>query len=137
MSDSITCPECGAAIPLTEAISHQVEERLRREVEAASRVAEDEHARALAEKDVELQTKIAEARAELEAAARARAEETVAAHIRDLSSRVEEQSARLAEAESKELSLLKEKRELQERHEASQAGGGSVGAALAASPRYA
>jgi hypothetical protein len=29
VTDSITCPKCGAQIPLTDAIEHQVEEQLR------------------------------------------------------------------------------------------------------------
>ena len=34
MSDTITCPKCKTEIPLGEAVSHQVEERLRAEFEA-------------------------------------------------------------------------------------------------------
>ena len=118
MSDSITCPKCGAEIPLTEAISHQVGERLRLEFEAAARETETQHAQALAAQEAELQSKLAEERAKIEAAARARAEESVSLTLGDLSAQVKEQADRLAKAEAKELALLKEKRELQEQRQA-------------------
>lgn len=88
MSDSITCPKCRTEIPLTEAISHQVEERLRLEFEETHRTMESQHAQALAEKDAELQSQLAEARAEVMATAEARASEKVATELRDLSGRV-------------------------------------------------
>src|SRR6266545_1712832 len=53
MSDSITCPKCRNEIPLTEAISHQVEERLRLEFEQTQCTMESEHAQALADSEAE------------------------------------------------------------------------------------
>lgn len=118
MSDSITCPKCRTEIPLTEAISHQVEERLRLEFEQTQRTMESDHTRALAEKDAEVESLLAEARAELMATAEARANEKVANEVRDLSVRVEEQASLRREAEERELGLLKEKRALQDEREA-------------------
>lgn len=118
MSDSIICPNCRAEIPLTDAISHQVEERLRAEFKTELSERESEHAQAIAAKDAELQTKIAETRAELEAAALARAEEGVSAQIGDLIAQVADKGTRLAAAQQTELALLKEKRELEERQAA-------------------
>jgi hypothetical protein len=118
VSESITCPKCYAEIPLTEAISHQVEERLRLQFEAAARVVAEEHAQALAAKETELQSGLAEARAEVEATAVSRAKESVRVQLGDLSAQVEEQATRLAAAEENELVLLKEKRELQQKQQA-------------------
>ncbi len=118
MSDSITCPQCDAEIPLTEAISHQVGERLRREFEATARETEATHTRALAEKEAELESALAQERSQIEAAATARAEESVNVRLGDLIARNDEQAVRLAEAEEKELALLKDKRELQQQREA-------------------
>lgn len=118
MSDSITCPKCRTEIPLTEAISHQVEERLRLEFEETHRAMESQHEQALAEKDAELQSQLAEARAEVMAIAEARASEKVATELRDLSVRVEEQVSLRREAEERELALLKEKRALQDERDA-------------------
>src|SRR6266545_5882578 len=118
MSDSITCPKCRTEIPLTEAISHQVEERLRLEFEETHRAMESQHEQALAEKDAELQSQLAEARAEVMAIAEARASEKVATELRDLSVRVDEQVSLRREAEERELALLKEKRALQDERDA-------------------
>lgn len=118
MSDSITCPNCHTDIPLTEAISHQVEERLRAEFEAERARLADEHARVLADKEAEVEAELAKARAEIAAAAEVKASEKVATELRDLSTQLEEQAERRREAEERELALLKEKRALQEEHEA-------------------
>ena len=118
MSDSITCPKCRSEIPLTEAISRQVEERLRREFEETHRAMESEHAQALAERDTEFQSQLAEARAEVKTTAEAHASEKVATELRDLSARVEEQASLRRDAEERELGLLKEKRALQDDRDA-------------------
>lgn len=117
MSDSITCPQCDAEIPLTEAISHQVGERLRREFEATARETEAMHTLALAEKEAELERVLAQERSQIEVAAAARAEENVNVRLGDLIAQVDEQTIRLAEAEGKELALLKDKRELKQQRE--------------------
>jgi hypothetical protein len=118
MSDSIICPNCHTEIPLTEAITHQVEERLRGEFETERTRLAAEHARMLADKDLEVEAAINKTRDEIAAAAEARASEKVATELRDLSAQLEEQAARRCEAEERELALLKEKRALQEEREA-------------------
>lgn len=118
MSDSITCPKCRTEIPLNEAISHQVEERLRLELEETHRTMQSEHTQALAEKDAEHQSQLAEARAAIMATAEARASEKVGHELRDLSARVDEQASLRREAEERELGLLKEKRALQDERQA-------------------
>jgi hypothetical protein len=118
MSDSITCPNCHTEIPLTEAISHEVEERLRIEFDEARRKVESEHAEALALKDAEHQSQVAGARADVMAAAEARASEKVATELGDLSARLEEQVSLRRDAETRELALRKEKRALQAEREA-------------------
>src|SRR5215471_18568153 len=95
MADSIRCPSCRAEIPLTEAISHQIEEQL------AAKLARE----------------LAETKAAGEAELRRRAEEKVATALADLGSRVEEQDAQLREARERELGLLREKRKLDEEKE--------------------
>jgi hypothetical protein len=51
MSDSITCPKCATEIPLSEAISHQAEERLRAEFDAEKVKLTSEQAELLAAKE--------------------------------------------------------------------------------------
>jgi hypothetical protein len=120
MSDSITCPNCNSEIPLTEAISHQVEERLRGEfaAEKAQILAEqskllEEKNKLLAAKDAEIETAAARAREEGALAANAKASEKVAAEMRDLTERLKEQEELRREAQDRELELRKQKRELE------------------------
>lgn len=107
MSASIKCPQCQTAIPLTDAIEHQVSERL--SAEMAARIAEREEA---------LRREFAHAQAEAEAKAKRSAEEKVATDLADLSTRVEEQEAQLRAAREQELELRREKRKLDEEKEA-------------------
>src|SRR5712691_6294138 len=112
MSDSITCPNCKTEIPLNEAISHQVEERLRAEFDAEKEKLLAEQATQLADKDAEIDAAVTRTREEVAAAAEARADELVATRIQDLTAQVEEQQARRRGAEERELELMKAKREL-------------------------
>jgi len=127
MSDSIICPGCKTEIPLSEAISHQAEERLRAEFEAekaklsteqeALLAAKDaelaEKGRELASKETEIEEAAAKARADATAAAQAEATERVATELRDLQAQVAEQAERRQEAEDRELALRAQKRELE------------------------
>src|SRR5438477_6123648 len=99
MSDSIICPKCKTEIPLSQAISHQAEERLRAEFEVETERLLDEQAQQLAAKDAEVEAAIEKAEAEATAAAEARAVEQVEAKLRDLEEQVIEQDTRRREAE--------------------------------------
>jgi len=124
MADSIRCPECRAEIPLTEVISHQIDEELAAKL--ARELAVREQAFAAREQElVEEATARADAiRREFEAAQanreaelQRRVEERVATRLTDLGSRVEEQETELREARTRELDLLREKRKLDEEKE--------------------
>ncbi len=65
MSDSITCPNCKTEIPLNEAISHQVEERLRAEFDAEKEKLLAEQATQLADKDAEIDAAVTRTREEV------------------------------------------------------------------------
>ena len=114
MTGSIKCPECRAEIPLTEVISHQIEEqlaaRLAREVAARER----EFAEAAAAREEELRREFAETQAGREAQVLKRAEEKVATELADLGSRLEERDAQIREARERELELRRQKRRLDE-----------------------
>ena len=118
MSDSITCPDCRPEIPLTEAISHQVEARLRLEFEETQRAMESEHAGLSPKRTLNVESQLAEVPRETLTTAEARASEKVANELRDLSARAEEQASLRRDAEQRELGLLKEKRALQDEREA-------------------
>src|SRR3954468_18169821 len=112
-ADSIRCPECRAEIPLTEVISHQIEEELAAKL--AREVAAKEHEFEAREK--ELRRGFEQAQAAREAELARRAEEKVATTLADLGSRVTEQEAELRGARERELELLQQKRKLDEEKE--------------------
>jgi hypothetical protein len=131
MSDSIVCPKCETEIPLSEAISHQAEERLHAEFAAEKAKLASEQDAVVAEKDAELAAKAVElaakgaeieaattkARAEAAAAAKAEADERVGTELRDLQAQVAEQAERRQKAENRELQLRKDKRDLEAERE--------------------
>jgi len=90
---SITCPKCGAQIELTEAFTHQVEEKLRKE----------------------FNQKYAEEKSKLESRIKKQTEDELGIELKDLRKQLEEKSAKLKHAEEQELEIRKRQRELEER----------------------
>lgn len=90
---SITCPKCGAQIELTEAFTHQVEERLRKE----------------------FNQKFVDEISKRELRIKKQTEEELGIELKDLRKQLEEKSAKLRQAEEQELALRKRQRELEER----------------------
>jgi hypothetical protein len=113
MSDSIICPQCETEIPLTEAISHQVEERLRAEFDEEKARLVAEQAKLVEEKEREIEAAARAAREEAAAAAEAKAAEKVSTELRDLTERLAEQEDLRRAAEERELELRRERRQLE------------------------
>ncbi len=90
---TITCPRCGQVIELTEAFTHQVEEKLRAEF----------NKRFFAQK------------AELEQKIRKEAEDRLALELKDLRLQNEEKDRKLREMQEQELLLRKRQRDLEDR----------------------
>lgn len=86
--DTITCPKCGADIPLSEALRSRVEERLRKEFEG--RLAEES------------------------ARAQKKAEEEYALQRANLEAELRERKEAVEKSQARELELLKKNRELEE-----------------------
>ena len=77
IEQSIACPHCGQKIPLTEALTHPIEEKLRKEFDSETRKSERVHEAAIeALKKDQAQT-LAGERAAIEKAARKRAEDAI------------------------------------------------------------
>jgi len=91
----ITCPKCGAQFEPTEAFTHQVEERLRKEFN-------QKFVDTLAKREIELKKQAAE---------------EAGIELKDLRKQLEEKSAKLKLAEEQELALRKHQRELEEREQ--------------------
>ena len=117
MSETVTCPNCKTEIPLTEAISHEVEERLRSEFDEEREQLVAERAQLLADKDADREVAVVAAREEEALAAAARAAAEVSVEMRDLQSPVAAQANLRQEAEKHELELRAEKRNLESERE--------------------
>lgn len=92
----IICPNCQKKIPLTEAISHQIREKLHKEFEG------------------EYKKKEQEIKEKLEKEVKQKAEEAVAIELKDLHDQIGEKDEKLKKAQDAELELRKQKRELEE-----------------------
>lgn len=126
---TIICPRCGSEIPLGEAITTPLREKLRVEFEQRER----EKSKELAAKEVELKQResaVEKQRADmdnavserlegekqkLEARVRKQVEEGLQTQLSDLSNAVTEKEKLLDEARNTELDLRKKQRELEER----------------------
>ena len=127
MVQTIRCPECGTEIPLTEAISSQLSEEIRREYECRAQAKERELAKereALAARERQLEEsrravdeavakKVAEERVRVEAEAKKKASESVALAVADLQNQVAEKEKALGVAQKNELEIRKKQRELE------------------------
>lgn len=118
----IICPYCHREIPLTEAISHQIREQLRKEFDSEVKKKEQElfqKEQALSEKEKTLEEDFAQKikieKSKLEEEAKQNAEQKVAVELKDLKAQVTEKEQKLLEAQNAELELRKQRRELEER----------------------
>ncbi|NWF92137.1 MAG: DUF2130 domain-containing protein [Syntrophaceae bacterium] len=124
MSDQvIVCPFCRKEIPLTEAISHQIREELKKEFEIGVKKKEEallQREEALSRREKELKAEVSRLvdieKKRIEEEAKKRAEETISLEIKDLKEQLLEKDRRLQESQTAELQLRKERRELEERH---------------------
>jgi hypothetical protein len=125
---NITCPKCGAEIPLGEAVSHRLREQLEGEFEKEraklnSALAEREkklhdEKEALESRAKSVSEEIAKgleaARAKLQADAAREAAEKTAVQLKDLQEQLASQKTRLETAQTAELELRKKQHELEE-----------------------
>ena len=93
--ETIKCPDCGAVIELSEAISHDIEVRLKQQYE----------------------NEIGKTKKAIEEKAKKEAQESLNIKIYDLNEQLEEKTKNLKEAQRQELELRKRQRELVEKEE--------------------
>jgi hypothetical protein len=120
--DSIECPNCGHAIPVSEVLSHQIAERAR--AESSAEIAKLKTSLARKEQEIrERESKVDEAvkariaalTAEIEREAREKARGSVSTEIADLKNQLTEASQQRDVAQKAELEARKRARELDER----------------------
>ncbi len=117
VTDSITCPNCGCQIPLTDALEHQVAEQLRAQLAAELEQRDAEQERELAAREEALRKEFVAAQEEREAELSQRAASKVATELDDLKSQLVERDSELTEARKQELEFRKEKRKLEKAQE--------------------
>ena len=93
--ETIKCPDCGSIIELSEAISHDIEVRLKQQYE----------------------NEIGKTKKAIEEKAKKEAQESLNIKISDLNEQLEEKTKNLKEAQRQELELRKRQRELVEKEE--------------------
>ena len=125
---NVTCPKCGAEIPLTEAVSHRLREQLTADFEKqraalnaalAQREGKLEAERtALEQRAAAVQDEVAQQldaeRKKLLADATRKAQEDLGAQVKDLQGQLAEKQTRLVAAQTTELELRRQQRELEE-----------------------
>ncbi len=129
MTDTnITCPKCGAEIPLGEAVSHRLRDQLAADFEkqrgalnaalaareqklATEKAALEQRAHAV---QAEVTRQVETERKRLLADAARQAEDKLGTQLKDLQAQVGEQQTQLKQAQTAELELRKRQRELEE-----------------------
>jgi hypothetical protein len=109
--DTIDCPNCGHAIPVTEVLSHQIAERAR--AESTAEIAELQSL--LARKEQEAKARLATEIKKAEQLAREKASASVNLEIQDLKNQLAEAAKDRDTAQRAELDARKRARELDER----------------------
>jgi hypothetical protein len=123
MSDQkITCPKCGHQIPLTQALSEEVEQKLQSKLNEQKK----EYESALKKQEESIDERLRQEKEKLWKVAQEKAQEKVQAQtkvtkekqeqeLRDLQEQLKENSKKLVDAEKHELELRKKTRELEEK----------------------
>ena len=120
--DSIECPNCGHAIPVSEVLSHQIAERAR--AESTAEIAKLKNSIARKEQDIQereinldeaVKARVTALAAGIEREAREKARGSVSTEISDLKNQLSEVSQQRDVAQKAELEARKRARELDER----------------------
>lgn len=101
--ERITCPKCGAEIPLSEALTSKIEERLRGSYQEQAKETERKLAEHYQKALSEAQTKALE-----------KAQEQVSLQLADMKEELQEKTQKLQDTQKRELELLRKQRELED-----------------------
>lgn len=102
--DTIQCPNCGKRIPLTKALTGQIEESLRKDLQRESR-----------EREQELRVEFEERLREEKKHSVAKAKKEIGAELADTQDELMDARKKLETANKKELQLLRKQKELQDK----------------------
>jgi hypothetical protein len=114
-TQTITCPKCGHKIEISEAFTHEVEEKLRSKFQLDLKKKEEEHLQLLDAKQKEFREAFNREVAKMKTQAEQKALDSVSTKLQDLEIQLQEKSKQLGDAQQQELELRKRQRELEER----------------------
>ena len=132
MADTITCPNCKAEIPLSDAVSHALREGIEKEFAEKRRALEGQVAKqrdelekqksameqAKRELEAQVQQRLGAEREKLKTALKQEVSEAAGVEMKDLKAQLEEKKRSLEAAQKMELDLRRQQRELEERAKA-------------------
>ncbi len=113
--EKIKCPKCGHMIELSEAISHDIEDRLKAKYNQQIQQIKTDSQTALKQKEEDYDLRLKEERNKLMAKAQKEALESVNLEVQDLKAQLNEKSEKLQASQQTELDLRKRTRELEEK----------------------
>lgn len=114
-SPTISCPTCGAKIPLNDALTHDLKERLSVELNAPIKRKEAELATKERQLEEQYEKKMEQERVHLQDVATRKAREEMGTKVKDLEQAYADKDQKLKEAEGRELDLMKRQRALEEK----------------------
>ena len=111
----VTCPRCGEKIPLSQALTQEIEAGVRRELQTEMDHKSSEFKAELEVKEQEFQERLKQERVTIESKVRQEAHESVSVEMADLKVQVEEKAKELEKARKQELDLRRRQRELEDK----------------------
>ena len=114
-AETIKCPDCGASIPLTKALTKEIEASLKIKSDEALEKLKDKLQEEAKKEESRLEEKFEKDKDKIEVKIRKELEAANSVELEDLQADLEEKTKSLATANEKELEHRREKRELEDR----------------------
>lgn len=115
--EQIKCPHCGKTIELSQALTKDIEARVRGDYESQAEKTRQEFEKKSEKREAEFREQLEESRRQLEGKVRKQAVEEVQIELTEAREALEQKERRLAESEKKQVELRREKRALEEKGE--------------------
>ena len=112
----ITCPKCGEKFELSEAISHDIEEDIKKKYENKKHKLIENYDRQLAEKNEEFRKKMDSEKNKIVEETKSSLEESYKTKFIDLEEQLKERSTQIEEGRNTEIELLRKHRQLEEKN---------------------
>ena len=112
---TITCPKCGAKIPMTEAFTHEIEDKLKSNFQSEIKKKDEELQRTIEATKKEYRDALNKEVEKVKSQAQQQAQAVLEMEMKDLKTQLTDKSKQLDDAQKQELELRKRQRELEDR----------------------